>query len=61
MNVYRNLLIAAAANVARYQIRSAVVVLCLVAICGPYVTGIAISEGIRADAAISVRKARTSI
>ena len=54
MNVYRNLLIAAAGNVARYKIRSAVVVACLVAICGPYVTGVAISEGIRADAALSV-------
>jgi ABC-type lipoprotein release transport system permease subunit len=54
MSVYRNLFVTAAANVARYKIRSAVVVACLVAICGPYVTGVAISEGIRADAAISV-------
>jgi ABC-type lipoprotein release transport system permease subunit len=55
VNVYFNLLGAAAANVARYKTRSAVVVACLVAICGPYVTGVAISEGIRADAEISVR------
>ncbi len=56
MSVYRNLLAAAAANVARYRTRSLVVVTCLVAICGPYVAGIAISEGIRADAEISVRE-----
>ncbi len=56
MNVYRNLFVAAAANLARYGTRSAVVVVCLVAICGPYVTGIAISEGIRADAELSVEE-----
>ncbi len=56
MNVYRNLFVAAAANVARYRTRSAVVIVCLVAICGPYVTGIAISEGIRADAQLSVQE-----
>ncbi len=56
MNVYLNLFLAAAGNLARYKIRSAVVVACLVAICGPYVTGVAISEGIRADAALSVRE-----
>ena len=30
--------------------------ICLVAICGPYVTGVAISEGIRADAALAVQE-----
>ena len=56
MNIYRNLLLAAAANLARDRLRSAVVVVCLVAICGPYVTGIAISEGVRADAEIAVQE-----
>ena len=56
MNVYLNLFFAAAANLARYRLRSIVVVVCLVAICGPFVTGIAISEGVRADAAISVQE-----
>ena len=56
MNVYLNLFVAAAANLARYRLRSVVVVICLVAICGPYVTGIAISEGIRAEAEIAVQE-----
>lgn len=56
MKIYFNLFCAAAANVARYRVRSAVVVICLVAICGPYVTGIAISEGIRADAEVAVEQ-----
>ena len=56
VNVYRNLFVAAAANLARYRLRSVVVVICLVAICGPYVTGIAISEGIRAEAEVSVQE-----
>lgn len=56
MNVYRNLFFAAAANVARYQVRSVVIVVCLVAISGPYVTGIAISEGVRADAKLAVEE-----
>lgn len=56
VSVYRNLLVAAAANVARYRMRSFVVLLCLVAICAPYVTGVAISEGIRADAERSVEE-----
>ena len=29
---------------------------CLVAICGPFITGIAISEGVRAEAAVSVQE-----
>ena len=49
-------LLAAAANLARYPLRSVVVVVCLVAICGPFVTGIAISEGVRAQAAVSVQE-----
>ncbi len=56
MRIYFNLFRAAAANVARYRVRSVVVVICLVAICGPYVTGIAISEGIRADAEVAVEE-----
>lgn len=56
MSVYRNLLLAAAANVARYRVRSSVVILCLVAICTPYVTGVAISEGIRVDAELSIEQ-----
>ena len=56
MKVYCTLFAAAAANVVRYRVRSAVIVLCLVAICGPYVTGIAISEGVRADAELSVEE-----
>jgi ABC-type lipoprotein release transport system permease subunit len=56
VNVYLNLFLAAAANLARYRLRSVVVVICLVAICGSFVTGIAISEGVRADAEISVQE-----
>jgi ABC-type lipoprotein release transport system permease subunit len=56
VNVYLNLLLAAAANLARYRLRSVVVMICLVAICGPYVTGIAISEGIRAEAEVAVQE-----
>ena len=54
--MYRNLFFAAAANVTRYRARSLVVLICLVAICGPYLTGVAISEGIRADAMLAVRE-----
>ena len=54
MNVVRNLLRVAAANIARYRVRTMVVILCLVAICGPYVTGIAVSDGIRAEAEVAV-------
>ncbi|MGO9109660.1 MAG: ABC transporter permease [Thermoguttaceae bacterium] len=56
MRVFLNLLLAAAANLARYPLRSVVIVVCLVAICGPFVTGIAISEGVRAEAAMSVQE-----
>ncbi len=56
MNIFLNLLFAAAANLTRYPLRSLVVVLCLVAICGPFLAGIAISEGVRAEAAVSVQE-----
>jgi len=56
VNVVCNLLLAAAANLARFPLRSVVIVVCLVTICGPFVTGIAISEGVRAEAAVSVQE-----
>ncbi len=56
MNIFLNLLLAAAANLTRYPLRSVVIVVCLVAICGPFITGIAISEGVRAQAALSVQE-----
>ncbi len=56
MNVLCNLLLAAAANLTRYPLRSVVIVVCLMAICGPFITGIAISEGVRAEAAVSVQE-----
>jgi ABC-type lipoprotein release transport system permease subunit len=56
VNILLNLLLAAAANLTRYPLRSVVVVVCLVAICGPFITGIAISEGVRAEATVSVQE-----
>ncbi len=56
VNIFLNLFLAAAANLARYPLRSVVVIVCLVAICAPFVTGIAISEGVRAEAAVSVQE-----
>ena len=61
MNVYANLFLAAAANLARYRLRSLVVVACLVAICGPFITGIAISEGIRVMPICRCKTVRTFI
>ena len=47
---------AAAENVIRYGRRTGVVILCLVAFLAPLATAIAVSDGVKAQAAISVEK-----
>lgn len=53
---YRNLLFAALADLLRRRVRSLVVTLCLTAILFPFVTALAISEGLRFQAEIAVRE-----
>ncbi|MDP6124544.1 MAG: FtsX-like permease family protein [Candidatus Latescibacteria bacterium] len=52
--IHLNLLKTAAENVLRSKMRSAVVLVALVAILFPFITGIAISEGVRQESMISV-------
>ena len=49
-----NILYAAAGNVARHKLRSVVVILCLVAILFPFISAIAILEGVKKQSRISV-------
>lgn len=49
-----NILYAAAGNVARHKLRSIVVMLCLVAVLFPFISAIAILEGVKAQSRISV-------
>lgn len=49
-----NILYAAAGNVARHKLRSVVVLLCLVAILFPFISAIAILEGVKAQSGLSV-------
>ncbi len=51
-----NLILTAAANLLRFKIKSMVVVLCLVAVIFPFITGISIMEGIKSQAQISVQE-----
>ena len=54
MRKHVNLFTEAAASILRNRSRSFVIVLCLIGVLLPYITGIAISEGIREQSAISV-------
>ncbi|MFQ6093904.1 MAG: ABC transporter permease [bacterium] len=54
---YYSFLKAAASNVLRYGGRSMVVILCLLAILFPFITAIAISEGVKSQALVSVDEA----
>ncbi len=54
MNKHLNLLLLAAENLIRHRTKTIVVCLCIIAILTPFITAIAISEGIRAQSLISV-------
>jgi len=56
MNRHLNLLFAAAGNLIRNRGRSLVVVLCLIAVLFPFISAIAISEGIKFQSLISVEE-----
>ncbi len=56
MNRHLNLLFAAVANIVRNRARSLVVVLCLIAVLFPFISAIAISEGIKFQSMISVEE-----
>jgi ABC-type lipoprotein release transport system permease subunit len=49
-----NILYAAAGNVARHKLRSVVVMLCLVAVLFPFISAVAVLEGVKAQSRISV-------
>ena len=51
-----NLLYAAIGNVARHRLRSVVVILCLVAILFPFISAIAILDGVKSQSRISVNE-----
>ncbi|MCF6157480.1 MAG: ABC transporter permease [wastewater metagenome] len=54
MNKHINLLLLATENILRHKTKTVVVCLCIVAILSPFITAIAISEGIREQSLISV-------
>ncbi len=54
MSRHLNLLFAAAENIIRSKVRSLVLILCLIAVLFPFVSAIAISEGIKFQSLISV-------
>lgn len=54
MNKHLNLLFLATENLLRHRTRTVVVCLCLIAILSPFITAIAISEGVREQSLISV-------
>lgn len=56
MSRHLNLLFAAAENIIRNKVRSLVIILCLVAVLFPFVSAIAISEGIKFQSLISVEE-----
>lgn len=53
---HKNLLLAALGDLTRRPVRSLVVILCLTAMLFPVVTGLAVSEGLRFQAAISLEE-----
>jgi len=56
MNRHFNLLYSAAGNIIRNRVRSAVLILCLIAVLLPFISAIAISEGIKFQSLISVEE-----
>jgi len=54
MNKHINLLLLATENLLRHGTKSVVVCLCIIAILTPFITAIAISEGVREQSLISV-------
>src|SRR5574337_18118 len=56
MNKHINLLLLATENLLRHRAKTIVVCLCIIAILSPFITAIAISEGIRAQSHISVEE-----
>ena len=54
MNKHINLLLLATENLLRHKTKTIVVCLCIIAILAPFITAIAISEGIRAQSLTSV-------
>ncbi|MFO0795261.1 MAG: FtsX-like permease family protein [Candidatus Brocadiaceae bacterium] len=56
MNKHINLLLLATENLLRHRAKTIVVCLCIIAILAPFITAIAISEGIRAQSHISVEE-----
>ena len=55
MRKHFNLLTEAAASILRNQSRSFVIILCLLGVLVPLITGIAVSEGVRSQSRVSVR------
>lgn len=55
MNRHLNLLFLATENLLRHKAKTVVVCLCLIAILSPFITAIAISEGVREQSLISVK------
>ena len=55
MNKHLNLLLLATENLLRHKTKTIVVCLCIIAILSPFITAIAISEGIRAQSLASVK------
>ncbi|MDR4508093.1 MAG: FtsX-like permease family protein [Candidatus Brocadiaceae bacterium] len=56
MNSHINLFLLATENVLRHMTKTSVVCLCLIAILCPFITAIAISEGIRSQSLVSVEE-----
>ena len=56
MNKHLNLLFLATDNLLRHKTKTIVVCLCIIAILSPFITAIAISEGVRAQSQISVEE-----
>ena len=56
MNKHINLFLLATENLLRHKTKTVVVCLCIIAILSPFITAIAISEGIRAQSLISVKE-----
>jgi len=55
LNKHLNLLLLATENLLRHKTKTIVVCLCIIAILSPFITAIAISEGIRAQSLASVK------
>jgi len=56
MNKHLNLIFTAIGNIIRNKVRSAVIILCLIAVLFPFISAISISEGIKFQSLISVEE-----